>query len=191
MNTSSKTIAHLHAENQRLRARIAALESDTTHRAIEHAARLDSLLAHAPIGIALLDTELRYQHINASLATMNGMVPDAHLGRTIREVLPILASKLETPFLVQTQAEALSHTNAELTRALRVKDEFLAMMSHELRTSLNGILGISESLDEGVYGPVSAPQRQAITMVRESGLHLLAILSDILDLAHIEADHAY
>jgi PAS domain S-box-containing protein len=89
--------------------------------------------------------------------------------------------------VVQAHAEALSRSNVELTRALRLKDEFLAMMSHELRTPLNAVLGITEALDEEIYGPISAQQRQALASVQESGRHLLGILSDILDLASIEA----
>lgn len=84
-------------------------------------------------------------------------------------------------------AENLSRTNAELTRALRLRDEFLAMMSHELRSPLSAVLGITEALDEELYGPISARQRTALDRITQSGRHLLAILSDILDLAHIEA----
>ncbi|NTU80412.1 MAG: PAS domain S-box protein [Chloroflexales bacterium] len=87
-------------------------------------------------------------------------------------------------------AETLSRTNAELTHALKLKDEFLAMMSHELRTPLNVVLGISEALDEELYGPLSERQRKALATVTQSGRHLLAILSDILDLAYIEAGKA-
>jgi PAS domain S-box-containing protein len=88
--------------------------------------------------------------------------------------------------VVQAHADALSRTNAELTRALRLKDEFLAMMSHELRTPLTVILGVAEALELEIYGPISAQQRQALANVMQSGRHLLSILADILDLAHIE-----
>ncbi len=84
-------------------------------------------------------------------------------------------------------SEAQSKTNAELTRALRLKDEFLAMMSHELRTPLNVILGIAEALAEDLYGPIGEQQQQALGTLMQSGRHLLAMLADILDLAHIEA----
>ena len=87
---------------------------------------------------------------------------------------------------ITTHADALSHTNAELSRALRLKDEFLAMMSHELRTPLTAVLGITEALVEEVYGPINIPQRKAMDTVMQGGQHLLAILSDILDLAHME-----
>ena len=76
---------------------------------------------------------------------------------------------------------------AELVRANRAKDEFLANMSHELRTPLNGILGFSETLLEGVRGPMSEKQQQAVQTIRSSGEHLLGMINEILDVSRIEA----
>ncbi|MFN8493807.1 MAG: PAS domain S-box protein [Caldilineaceae bacterium] len=76
---------------------------------------------------------------------------------------------------------------AQLAQAVRLKDEFLASMSHELRTPLNSILGITEALQDDVYGSVVERQRKALAMIAVSGQHLLALINDILDLAKIEA----
>ena len=76
---------------------------------------------------------------------------------------------------------------AQLAQAVRLKDEFLASMSHELRTPLNSILGITEALQDDVYGPVVERQHKALTIIEASGQHLLALINDILDLAKIEA----
>ncbi|MFC1853969.1 PAS domain S-box protein [candidate division CSSED10-310 bacterium] len=81
----------------------------------------------------------------------------------------------------------LSISNAELARATRLKDEFLASMSHELRTPLNAILGLSESLDEKVYGPVNDRQSKALHRIDMAGQHLLSLINDILDVSKIEA----
>lgn len=83
--------------------------------------------------------------------------------------------------------ELLQQSNAELERATRLKDEFLANMSHELRTPLNAILGMSEGLQDNVFGVLQAPQRRAIALVEKSGKHLLELINDILDLSKIEA----
>jgi PAS domain S-box-containing protein len=88
---------------------------------------------------------------------------------------------------VEERTAELSAANAELSRAVRAKDEFLASMSHELRTPLSSILSISESLDEEVYGPLSERQRKSVKSVTESGQHLLSLINDILDLSKIEA----
>ena len=76
---------------------------------------------------------------------------------------------------------------AELIRANRVKDEFLANMSHELRTPLNGILGFSESLLEGIRGPLTDRQSAAVEIIQSSGRHLLELINDVLDVSKIEA----
>lgn len=80
----------------------------------------------------------------------------------------------------------LSSANAELGRAARLKDEFLANMSHELRTPLNTILGMSEALQEEVYGELNPKQLQSLHSIEESGRHLLTLINDILDLSKIE-----
>lgn len=82
---------------------------------------------------------------------------------------------------------ALEHTNAELSQALRLKDEFLAMMSHELRTPLNIIQTLVESLMHETYGPVGERQQKVLTTIMQSERHLHTILSTILDVARITA----
>jgi len=78
--------------------------------------------------------------------------------------------------------------NAELERAARAKDAFLASMSHELRTPLTGILGAAELLREGAHGPLNPRQLRSLGFLEEAGRHLLSLLSDILDLAKIGAE---
>ena len=88
--------------------------------------------------------------------------------------------------LAETNHE-LEVSNEILVRATRLKDEFLANMSHELRTPLNAILGITEGLQEKVFGAINPQQQRALLTVERSGNHLLELINDILDLAKIEA----
>jgi CheY-like chemotaxis protein/nitrogen-specific signal transduction histidine kinase len=81
----------------------------------------------------------------------------------------------------------LHQTNGELARATRLKDEFLANMSHELRTPLNAILGMSEGLQEQIFGPINERQAKALNTIERSGSHLLELINDILDVAKIES----
>jgi PAS domain S-box-containing protein len=83
--------------------------------------------------------------------------------------------------------QALRLANAEMERAMRVKDEFLATMSHELRTPLNAILGLSQGLQERAVGPLNDKQLKALNTIETSGQHLLELINDILDLSKIEA----
>jgi signal transduction histidine kinase len=71
--------------------------------------------------------------------------------------------------------------------ANKSKSEFLASMSHELRTPLNAIIGFSDLLVSGMCGTLSEKQREYVSDIHRSGGHLLAIITDILDLSKIEA----
>lgn len=88
---------------------------------------------------------------------------------------------------VNEQTSDLRKANMELARVAKMKDEFLANMSHELRTPLNTVLGLSEALQEQVYGPLAERQVRALRYIEESGRHLLALINDILDVSKIEA----
>ena len=81
----------------------------------------------------------------------------------------------------QSQAALL-----EMRSAGRAKDEFLATMSHELRTPLTAILGLSETLSTGVYGPLNPRQTSRVQRLHASGLHLLSLVNDLLDVTRIE-----
>jgi PAS domain S-box-containing protein len=60
-----------------------------------HLADLQGIYASAPIGMCLLDTDLRYLRVNNELAAMNGLPVEAHIGRTPRDVVPALADQAE------------------------------------------------------------------------------------------------
>lgn len=73
------------------------------HRTLEHLpaqrlAQLQAVYDGAPVGLALIDVNMRYVSINQRLADMNGYPVEAHLGRTVREMIPELFSKVE-PFI--------------------------------------------------------------------------------------------
>lgn len=67
------------------------------------------------------------------------------------------------------------------------KSEFLANVSHELRTPLNAIIGFSDIMCGEVLGPIENPQyRGYVDDIRSSGLHLLEVVTDILDISNVE-----
>jgi signal transduction histidine kinase len=98
--------------------------------------------------------------------------------------------------VARTQATRLELTTMEMTtmatdaeRASHAKSEFLAMMSHELRTPLTAIIGYTEIMEMGIFGPVSDEQRQVHGRIMHSGEHLLNLINGILDYAKVEAGH--
>lgn len=71
--------------------------------------------------------------------------------------------------------------------ANRAKSEFLANMSHEVTTPLNSIIGFSQVLQDGLYGGLNAKQQEYVSDILESGMHLMVLLNDILDLTKLES----
>ncbi len=84
-------------------------------------------------------------------------------------------------------SRALRERNDALEAADRLKSEFIANVSYELRTPLNTIMGFIEILNNEYFGPLNERQREYSQGILESSEELLALINDILDLAMIEA----
>jgi PAS domain S-box-containing protein len=76
---------------------------------------------------------------------------------------------------------------AEVEAANTAKSEFLTAMSHELRTPLNAIAGYTELLSLGLGGPITAEQIEYLDRIRRSQMHLMGIITDLLNFSRIEA----
>ena len=82
----------------------------------------------------------------------------------------------------------LRKAKEQAEKAYASRTQFLANMSHELRTPLNAIIGFSEMIERQLLGPIGTEKYlEYISGIRDSGGHLLDLISDILDMSKIEA----
>jgi signal transduction histidine kinase/FixJ family two-component response regulator len=94
---------------------------------------------------------------------------------------------LATDITQQEQlAEKLAEQNTELVKLNKLKDEFLACISHELKTPLTSIIGISSMLSSKNIGDLSDRQSRYLNMIHQSGRHLMQIIDRMVDLAKAE-----
>lgn len=116
---------------------------------------------------------LRYCSIHAAQVT-GGAHSDVRVVYAVIDVTDQVAAEYQ-------REEALD----EARRANAAKSNFLAKMSHEMRTPLNGVLGVAEVLDQLIS---DADQRRMVRIMHDSGSLLLNIINDLLDMSKIEAD---
>jgi signal transduction histidine kinase/ActR/RegA family two-component response regulator len=125
--------------------------------------------------------------IDASGADYSLFLHATVLEQKVRERTKAVEEALERVEISNGELRAAKEAAEE---ALLTKDSFLAGMSHELRTPLNAVLGHSETLLEGLLGPLSPAQRASLSMIASSGRHLLGSINDILDITTVQAGEA-
>lgn len=194
-------------------------------------ALLDAVFQSAPVGLAFLDRDLRFQRLNEEAAAMNGLTVAAHVGRTPQDLLPgidniadimiglgeviatgqpllgvnVVGETLASPgerrqwrsnfFPVSVAGEVLGvgvvindvteqkRAEQELRDAARNKDEFLAMLAHELRNPLATIHNAVGVLEVAASG--SGPHVTAREIVSRQLSHMVRLVNDLLDVSRL------
>jgi signal transduction histidine kinase len=112
---------------------------------------------------------------------VKGEVTAELLSRAIRYAI----GRRQAEDLVRAHTAELVIARDRAEVANRAKSAFLAAMSHDLRTPLNGVLGFAQLLQRDKN--LTQRQQAGVNAIRQSGEHLLTLINDILDLAKIEA----
>jgi PAS domain S-box-containing protein len=145
----------------------------------------------APADRARLDRVLAAVIANRAGATLEVGMGHATVELDVRPIFrhsrPAGLQAIGRDVTARKRSEAeLANARDAAEAASRAKSEFLANISHEVRTPLNGIIGMTEL---ALAGHLEPEPRQYLTLVRSSADSLLHIINDILDFSKIEAGH--
>ncbi|OQY43772.1 MAG: hypothetical protein B6240_11735 [Desulfobacteraceae bacterium 4572_87] len=141
-----------------------------------------------------LKKDERLSHIPVIFITAKGEVEEETKGLEIGAVdyivkpfsPSIVMERVKTHLELKRQRDELSQMTLDLTELNHMKDNLLAVCSHDLRSPLNGILGFADLLLEKEY--LDTEDREGLTHIKASGNVLLGLINDILDLSKVRAE---
>ncbi len=120
---------------------------------------------------------------------------DKKIFRTFASIISNLIKDIELTKVVKMQIEALQQGYIEtrehsqkIKEADKIKTKFFSHTTHELRTPLNSILGFSELLGNEFAGKLNKKQKEYVEDIKISGINLLGLINEILDMSKIEAN---
>ena len=106
----------------------------------------------------------------------------------LQDVFKLQLKALQEAIIEKQNAyEIIKKQHKKLQELDKTKNLFLANISHDLRTPLNAIIGFSQALDSKIFGELNEKQSEYIKDIQISGLHLLGMINEILDISKLEA----
>jgi PAS domain S-box-containing protein len=172
-------------------------ESESTGRDLSPL--MDKILAHPEDFEKNINENMRRNGDRVWISWTNKIVKDSE-GRVL-EILSIGSDiterkqteaelekyRLHLEELVNERTADLEQANIKLQELDRLKSMFIASMSHELRTPLNSIIGFTGMTLQGLSGELNDEQKDNLARVYQSAKHLLALITDVIDISKIEA----
>ena len=116
---------------------------------------------------------------------------EQQLFKTCALIIANVIKDIEISKILNMQVKTLQEGIFETSKAYEIaknQNDFFANFSHELKTPLNAIISSSELLAEQIFGELNLKQLEYINDIRISGLHLLGMINDILDMAKLDAN---
>jgi PAS domain S-box-containing protein len=134
---------------QRVKSRTLALQQ-SEKTAKQQLAEIEAIYATAPVGLCVLDRDLRYVRINETLAQINGLPVSAHIGRSLREIVPELAEQQEKVFrqVLESGEPVLNAEISGTTSAQLGVERFWLVSYYPLKDAAGKILGVNTTVKE-------------------------------------------
>jgi PAS domain S-box-containing protein len=211
-------------------------QAESRERAEHAAALLDVLFEKAPVGLAVVDPQLRYLRVNQRLAEIQGQPAEAHVGRTIAETSQVLAPALARGFQAALDGQVphvdelvgdspaapgprdllvsyypirvgpdvvaaggmvldvTEHKRAEreLEEAIRVRDDFISVASHELKTPLTSLrLNLDGLLSAAAGTGTLTPEKlhRRLEVVDRVADRLQHMIEELLNITRVTSGH--
>ncbi|MFC8347409.1 SpoIIE family protein phosphatase [Streptomyces sp. NPDC057280] len=147
----------------------------STVRSLERDVALSTrVVAHSPIGLAVLDTDLRYVSVNPALERLNGVSAEDHLGRTVHEVLPHLdteALEAAARDVLKTGRPLIDRETVGRTPADPDEEHAWSISLYRLEDALGTVLGVAASV-------VDVTEQHRAAVEAESARRRLAVIAD-------------
>lgn len=106
----------------------------------------------------------------------------------LSEVLKMQVKAMEEGLIETHRAyETIKKQNKKIKDNEKLQNQFLANISHDLRTPLNSIIGFSELLADKLFGELTEKQQEYVEDIRISGIRLLGMINEILDITKLES----
>ncbi|MFF4547051.1 SpoIIE family protein phosphatase [Streptomyces sp. NPDC001435] len=151
-----------------------AADRTTVRRLEQDVALSERIVNQSPIGLAVLDTELRYVSVNPALAKINGVPAGDHVGRTVPEVLPLVdADTLEGAArrVLETGEPFVDKTTVGRTPADPDEDHTWSVSLYRLEDAMGTVLGVAASI-------VDITEQHRAGVEAETARRRLAVIAD-------------
>lgn len=131
----------------------------------------DALGIVAPVPIGATDEEFEREHVRVLTAKLHAKVDELERANEDLELR------------VRARTEALTATTEHLRELVRIKDEFLAIVSHDMKSPLSGISAVTELIRRKGDRMPAARRHELLQSISDGAQHLRALITDLLDLA--------